>query len=84
MYAFDFFDGKFAMNNDFMFMLILAFIISFFAITPKTKSIQQQLYGEKLSPSARWTLVFGSIVLFYVSLSYVSALDFNPFIYFRF
>jgi alginate O-acetyltransferase complex protein AlgI len=84
MYAFDFFDGKFAMNNDFVFMLILAFAISFFAITPKTKSIQQQLYGEKLSPSARWALVLGSFILFYVSLSYVSALDFNPFIYFRF
>jgi alginate O-acetyltransferase complex protein AlgI len=84
MYAFDFFDGKFAMNNDFMFMLVLAFIISFFAITPKTKSLQQQLYGEKLSSSARWSLVFGSVILFYISLSYVSALDFNPFIYFRF
>jgi hypothetical protein len=67
-----------------MFMLVLAFIISFFAITPKTKSLQQQLYGEKLSSPARWSLVFGSVILFYISLSYVSALDFNPFIYFRF
>ncbi len=84
MYAFDFFDSKFAINNDFIFMSVLALIISFFAITHKTLQFQQKVYGENFSNSGKWLAVLGGIILFYVSLSYVSALDFNPFIYFRF
>jgi alginate O-acetyltransferase complex protein AlgI len=84
MYSFDFFDGKFAMNNDFLFMSLLAFIISFFALIPKTQRIQDRLYGEQFASSGKWAVVAGGLCLYYVSLSYVSALDFNPFIYFRF
>ena len=84
MYAFNFFDSKFAINNDFIFMAVLALFISFFAFTNKTKQIQQKVYGEIFSNSGKWLAVLGSILLFYISLSYISALDFNPFIYFRF
>lgn len=84
MYSFNFFDGKFAMNNDFIFMATLALIISMFAIFPKTLSIQQKLYGENFSSTGKWALVLASVSLFYISLSYISALNFNPFIYFRF
>lgn len=84
MYSFNFFDGKFAVNNDFMAMAILATLISFFAISKKTETLQQKIYGENFTSSGKWLAVFAGIVLFYISLSYVSALDFNPFIYFRF
>lgn len=84
MYAFDFFDGKFAMNNDFICMAVIALIFSFFAITSKTKELQNKVYGEQFSNTGRWLAVVSGIVLFYISLSYVSALSFNPFIYFRF
>jgi len=84
MYAFNFFDGKFAMNNDFICMAIVALLFSFFAITKKTKQLQDTVYGEAFSNPGKWLAVATGIVLFYVSLSYVSALDFNPFIYFRF
>ncbi|MBA3664794.1 MAG: MBOAT family protein [Bacteroidetes bacterium] len=84
MYSFDLFDGKFAMNNDFICMAIVAAIFSFFAITQKTYVLQQKVYSENFSGSGKWFAVITGIVLFYVSLSYVSALDFNPFIYFRF
>ncbi|MDZ4666088.1 MAG: MBOAT family O-acyltransferase [Bacteroidota bacterium] len=84
MYSFNFVDGKFAMNNDFMAMAVIALLISWFAITNRTLALQQQLYGEKFSNNGKWIVVLSSIVLFYVSLSYVSALNFNPFIYFRF
>ncbi len=84
MYSFNFTDGKFAMNNDFVFMVTLAFLFSFFAIFNKTKILQTKLYGEQFSNSSRWLTVLTSVVLFYISLSYISALDFNPFIYFRF
>jgi len=84
MYSFDFFNSKFAVNNDFIFMAIVALLFSFFAITNKTKEFQQKVYGETFTNSGKWLAVLGGIILFYVSLSYISALDFNPFIYFRF
>lgn len=84
MYNFNLTDGKFAMNNDFMAMAIIALIISWFAITEKTKAIQTTLYGENFSSAGKWMVVTTSILIFYVSLSYISALNFNPFIYFRF
>ncbi len=84
MSSFNFVDGKFAMNNDFMAMAVIALLISWFAITNKTLAMQQSLYGEKYSSNGKWMVVLSSIVLFYVSLSYISALNFNPFIYFRF
>lgn len=84
MYSFNFFDGKFNLNNDFMFMAGLAALLSFFAVSVYTKQIQDKIYGEKFSGSGRWLALAAGTLLFYVSLSFISSLDFNPFIYFRF
>ena len=84
LYSFQFFDGKFTLNNDFLFMASLALIFSFFTITKTTRSFQEKVYGEQFSKSSQWLAVSASIILFYISLSFISALDFNPFIYFRF
>jgi alginate O-acetyltransferase complex protein AlgI len=84
MYSFDFFHGKFVMNNDFIWTAVFAAFFSFFALTQSTKELQAKVYGENFSDSGKWLAVVGSVVLFYISLSYISALDFNPFIYFRF
>jgi alginate O-acetyltransferase complex protein AlgI len=84
MYSFNFIDTKFALNNDFYFSLVLAVIFSFFAFNASSQKIQALAYGEVFTPKSRNTLLLTSILLFYISLSYISALDFNPFIYFRF
>lgn len=84
MFSFDLFDGKFALQNDFWFSLSLAVIFSFFAFIPVTQSIQEKAYGEKHSKNGHLAMAVICILLFYISLSYISALDFNPFIYFRF
>jgi len=84
MYSFNFFDGKFALNNDFWFSCALAIVFSFFAFIPKTQAIQDTVYGEKFTTGTRNALILAGICLFYISLTYISALDFNPFIYFRF
>lgn len=84
MYSFNFFDGKFALNNDFWFSCTLACVFSFFAFLPKTQAIQDTVYGEKFTSGTKNALLLTSIALFYISLTYISALDFNPFIYFRF
>jgi alginate O-acetyltransferase complex protein AlgI len=84
MYSFNFFDGKFAMNNDFITMAVIALMMSWFAVTERTYAVQQKLYGESFSANGKWMVVLSCIALFYLSLSFVSALNFNPFIYFRF
>ena len=84
MYSINFVDGKFAMNNDFIWMAIVALLISMFTLTDKTTQIQKTFYAEVFSSKGKWYAVFAGIILFYISLSYVAALDFNPFIYFRF
>lgn len=84
MYSFSFFDGKFALQNDFMVMATLALVVSWFAFNSKTQQFQMRLYGEKFSNTGRWMVLAGSIALFYISLSFITALNFNPFIYFRF
>jgi len=84
MYSFQFFHSKFVLNNDFVPMTLVATFLSLFAVTGKTKAIQDKIYGENFTASAKWVVLFCGVVLYYVSLSYVSALSFNPFIYFRF
>ncbi len=84
LFSFNFFDGKFALHNDFYFSLCLAAFFSFFAFTPFTKNIQLKAYGENHTTISNSALLITSILLFYISLSYIAALDFNPFIYFRF
>lgn len=84
MFSFNFFDGKFALHNDFYFSLALAAFFSFFACTAFTKNIQARVYGESHTQSTHLVLLGTCILLFYISLSYIAALDFNPFIYFRF
>jgi alginate O-acetyltransferase complex protein AlgI len=84
MYSFEFFHSKFAVNNDFIPMACIAALISFFALSARTKEIQNKIYGESFTNSGRWAVLLCGIILYYISLSYVSALNFNPFIYFRF
>jgi len=84
MYSLNFFDGKFTINNDFMLMSVVAILFSFFAITSKTQQIQDNMYSDNFTNGSRWGSLALGVLLFYISLSYIAALNFNPFIYFRF
>jgi alginate O-acetyltransferase complex protein AlgI len=84
MFSFHFEDGRFALRNDFIFSLCLAAFFSFFAFIPFTKNIQLKVYGENHTTISNSLMMITSILLFYISLSYIAASDFNPFIYFRF
>ena len=84
MFSFNFTDGKFALHNDFYFSLSLAAFFSFFAFIPLTKNIQAKVYGENHTVLSHTLMLSASVILFYLSLSFIAALDFNPFIYFRF
>ncbi len=84
MFCYTDLQGKFTLNNDFVFSCSLACIFSFFAFSKFTHRIQIAIYGDAHSLKAQFILTLLGIILFYISLSYISALHFNPFIYFRF
>jgi alginate O-acetyltransferase complex protein AlgI len=63
----------------------LAFVFSFFLLFPKTQKIQDAVFGERdLRNVGHVVMTWVAAALFILSLSYVTASGFNPFIYFRF
>ena len=83
MFVFQF-NSSFNYDFEFKFYLALAFLFSFFAISKFTQKIQDSIYVNTYSNS-KHVIVFSTvIVLFILSLSSITSLGFNPFIYFRF
>lgn len=84
MYVFNFSSSKAYLQNDFIFSLILSVFFSFFILIPAFKKVHDNIYQFQLSTSSKIKMAFASILLYYIALSYIAALNFNPFIYFRF
>lgn len=84
MYTFETLGNMGYLQNDFWFSFLLCTFFSFFALFPSFKNIQEKIYSFQISNSSKIKWVFASIMLYYIALSYIAALDFNPFIYFRF
>lgn len=64
--------------------LIVAAFFSFFVLFPFGEKIQNAIYYHKYGKINHLTMFGISVVLFVISLSFVTASGFNPFIYFRF
>jgi alginate O-acetyltransferase complex protein AlgI len=84
MYSFEFSANQRYLLNDFWFSLSLCVMFSFSALIPTFHNLQQKIYNFQLSYSSKLKMIIVSGLLYYISLSYIAALDFNPFIYFRF
>jgi len=72
-------------DMEWLVLMVFAAVFSFFLLLPKGEKIQNSAYGYtaiKDRTHILWTFV--SLVLFILSLSYITASGFNPFIYFRF
>lgn len=78
------FNSFFNYDFEFKFYLALAFLFSFFAISKFTQKIQDSIYVNTYSNSKHLIVFSTVIVLFILSLSSITSLGFNPFIYFRF
>jgi len=71
-------------DGEFRFYFLLALFFSFFAAGKFTQKIQDAVYFDAYS-NTRHILVFTvSIMLFLLSVGYITSTSFNPFIYFRF
>jgi alginate O-acetyltransferase complex protein AlgI len=84
MFSFHAGEGRSYLNNDFWFSLSLCTIFSFWILVKPLKEFQQRVYLFDSNEKFRVRLALAAVGLYYVTLSYIAALGFNPFIYFRF
>ena len=72
-------------DNSFLFFLMIAIVISFSTLLPIGKRIEKWIYEVQVFNNSAFVLRFAiGVCLFLISSFFVTASDFNPFIYFRF
>jgi alginate O-acetyltransferase complex protein AlgI len=71
-------------SNYFYFMLIIAFVFAFAAVSKNIEKAQLKFYEGNYSRVTFFWVSLLIISLLLISLSFVLSSDFNPFIYFRF
>lgn len=70
---------------EFMYTFYVAAFFAFFVIVRRGQNLQNKIYGiPSLQMRGHLAMTVCSLLLFVLSLSYVTGSDFNPFIYFRF
>lgn len=68
----------------FEWTLVIAIIFPFFCLFKPGERIQHYVYFGSPRVTGHYMLTIGALLLFVLSLSYVTASGYNPFIYFRF
>jgi alginate O-acetyltransferase complex protein AlgI len=71
-------------DNEFIAFLILAVLISFFGIFPIGQKIQKWIYSEPKTLKTNTIMFVLSSLFLMICAAFITASDFNPFIYFRF
>ncbi|MEP7170308.1 MAG: MBOAT family O-acyltransferase, partial [Bacteroidota bacterium] len=84
MYSFDSIGADVLPKAEFFPTLIIAIVFSFFALPKFGVKIQNMIFHLKYTSSRLMGMMFISLLLFIISVSYITSSGFNPFIYFRF
>jgi alginate O-acetyltransferase complex protein AlgI len=84
LFCFEEINVWFTYNNDFKLMFALAIVFSFFVLVPGFKKIQDTVYTKYHSFAVNFCYALVALLLFSLSISFITTSDFNPFIYFRF
>lgn len=72
-------------SGEWSFTFLIALFFALFVLVSKGQKLQDKVYGiPSLATRGHLAMTLCSVVLFIVSLSYVTGSGFNPFIYFRF
>lgn len=78
-------DISVAPTIEWMYTFYVAVFFSFFVIVYRGQKLQDKVYGiPHLKTRGHLAMTICSLLLFVLSLSYVTGSNFNPFIYFRF
>jgi len=83
MFVFDF-HSSFYFDQKFYFFLALSFFFSFFTVFTFGQKIQDAVYFKPYNNTRHFGMTITTMVLFILSLSFITSAEFNPFIYFRF
>lgn len=84
MFSFTSHNGKFAMQNDFPALAVTGMFFSLFVLLPKGKHWQEWWWGVDMIYEKFFLRLVLCAVLYLMSLSFLTTMNFNPFIYFRF
>jgi alginate O-acetyltransferase complex protein AlgI len=72
------------LNNQFIFIFIMAALFSFITVFKFGRQLQHFFYGESFSTKKSVFLFFVIVILIILCISSIAGFGFNPFIYFRF
>jgi alginate O-acetyltransferase complex protein AlgI len=86
MYSFKTNPSHFVLHNDFPFMAGVGLIFAIFIWLPFGKKIQEWWWSDEAGSLQKNIMarLITCILLYMLSLSFLTSLNFNPFIYFRF
>lgn len=76
--------GHWRWDNQFLTMLCVAAVFSFFAVSSTGNRLQDKIYNLDYTYRRHYALALISILLCVISVSAITSSSFNPFIYFRF
>lgn len=83
MFAFDFSDTV-ILEAEFIFYFIIAVLFAFFVYFSLGQRIQDKVYFNNYRLKDHLSIAAITLILFILSISTITAFEFNPFIYFRF
>ncbi|MDB5258064.1 MAG: putative rane protein involved in D-alanine export [Chitinophagaceae bacterium] len=81
---FSFYGSSASLDTEFYTFFILAVFFSFFTYFKKGKDIHDLIYWSKYTTKMQVFMTLLCLFLFGLSVSFIAAVGFNPFIYFRF
>lgn len=71
-------------DTKFYFYFFLAIVFAFFASIKYGQNLQDAIYTKKYNNKKHMLLSALSLIMFFLCISFITASNFNPFIYFRF
>lgn len=84
MFSFEFTGSSYLIQPEVWVTLILGFVFSFITLAKAGKWLEQKVFYPKLNTTGHFIYVLISVVFLAICTGYITALGFNPFIYFRF
>lgn len=84
MFNFNLDSFYFTLSNKTIVTILIAAIASFMAISPTVSAFQESVLRFRFSIGGTIMWIVLAILLLIVSMGYITASDFNPFIYYRF
>lgn len=78
------FNNSLSIDEEQKYIILIGLFFSFCTLMPFIKKIEQKIFYSTYTLKWHLTMFLTSLILLIISISYITAFNFNPFIYFRF